>query len=394
MGRRLVALSKGTDSITYSYDASGQRVSKTVNGVTTSFYYDDRGVLVLSSRSDGTELRFYADAEGNIDSFSYNNEQFYYVRNAQNDVIGITDSTGAFVARYTYDEWGNITSITDGQGNDVSANLSHIANINPLRYRSYFYDAETGFYYVTTRYYDSDIGRWINTDRVMGVNQDMTTYNLFVYCGNNPVCRYDVGGMFWKELISGLLHAGNDFAIAIGIDTAAVGAYFLMMEPDENGIYHAVFDCWQQYFGYNELYDFAFDLGTSMVTAKFSFSCNGCGYTIWAWKGDYINLGAGAELGIYRGYSGHRTVDTSLAMWMAMVVLYKNDRIIEYYPNEYQWWITSFNPNYLNVNANDLLVFIGVGFNDSDMYKAFKKNYEKDARWSFNDLLEMAIIQF
>lgn len=191
MGRRLTALSNDSTSITYSYDASGQRVSKTVNGVTTEFYYDDRGVLVLSSRSDGTELRFYADAEGNIDSFSYNNEQYYYVRNAQNDILGITDKNGAFVARYSYDEWGAITSITDGNGVDVSANLSHIANLNPLRYRSYFYDAETGFYWLNTRYYDPAIGRFINADSILhyGIG-----YNIYSYCKNNPISYCDCGG--------------------------------------------------------------------------------------------------------------------------------------------------------------------------------------------------------
>ena len=114
MGRRLASLSNGTDSITYNYDASGQRIFKNVNGTTTKYYYDDRGSLILSSCSDGTYIYFYPDADGSIGSINYLANRYYYVRNAQNDVIGITDKTGAFVARYTYDEWGVITSITDG----------------------------------------------------------------------------------------------------------------------------------------------------------------------------------------------------------------------------------------------------------------------------------------
>ena len=143
MGRRLTALSKSGTNITYSYDASGQRVSKTVNGVTTEYYYDDRGSLIYYEMSDGTWMYFYPDSDGSIGSINYLDERYYYVRNAQGDIIGITDKTGAFVARYTYDEWGNITSITDGNGNNVANNATHIANLNPLRYRSYFYDAET-----------------------------------------------------------------------------------------------------------------------------------------------------------------------------------------------------------------------------------------------------------
>ncbi len=103
MGRRLTGLSNATTSVSYVYDAGGLRVSKTVNGITTEYCYDDRGVLILSSRSDGTRLYFYPDADGSIGSFTYGGEQYYYVRNAQNDIIGITDKTGTFVARYTYD---------------------------------------------------------------------------------------------------------------------------------------------------------------------------------------------------------------------------------------------------------------------------------------------------
>ena len=84
---------------------------------------------------DGTDIYFYPDANGSIGSISYNGNSYYYVRNAQNDIIGITDKTGVFVARYTYDEWGNVVSITDGNGNDVSADSTHIANLNPFRYR-------------------------------------------------------------------------------------------------------------------------------------------------------------------------------------------------------------------------------------------------------------------
>ena len=200
MGRRLTALSNDNTNITYNYDAAGQRISKTVNGTTTEFYYDDRGALVLSSWSNGTDIYFYPDADGSIGSIGYNGNRYYYVRNAQNDIIGITDKTGAFVARYTYDEWGNITSITDGNGNDVSTNAAHIANLNPLRYRSYFYDAETGFYWLNTRYYDPAIGRFINADVVISdADGDIKGYNLFAYCFNNPVNMSDSTGN-WPQL--------------------------------------------------------------------------------------------------------------------------------------------------------------------------------------------------
>ena len=94
--------------------------------MTTEYYYDDRGALILLSCEDGTGLYFYPEADGSIGSIGINGNRYYYVRNAQNDIIGITDKTGAFVARYTYDEWGVITSVTDGNGVDVSSNPNHI----------------------------------------------------------------------------------------------------------------------------------------------------------------------------------------------------------------------------------------------------------------------------
>ena len=193
MGRRLTSLTDGENEISYAYDASGQRISKTVNGVTTDFYYDDRGALILLSCEDGTGLYFYPEANGSIGSIGINGNRYYYVRNAQNDIIGITDKTGAFVARYTYDEWGVITSITDGNGNDVSTNPNHIANINPLRYRSYFYDSETGWYWLNTRYYNPEVGRFINADGLLD-QESIVGNNLFTYCQNNPVNMADSTG--------------------------------------------------------------------------------------------------------------------------------------------------------------------------------------------------------
>ena len=203
MGRRLMSLTNDENSVSYTYNADGQRISKTVNGVTTTYYYDDRGALVLSSCSNGTKLYFYTNADGSIDSFEYNGNHYYYVRNAQNDIVGIVDSTGAFVARYTYDAWGNITAITDGAGNDVSANATHIANLNPLRYRSYFYDAETGWYWLNTRYYNPVVGRFINADGLLSTGQGVLGHNMFAYCGNNPVNRIDANGMCYYGLPCG-----------------------------------------------------------------------------------------------------------------------------------------------------------------------------------------------
>ena len=381
--------------MSFTYDDNGIRTSKTVGNVKHSYYLN--GSQIVAEQWGDKLIVYLYDSTGMPIGMMYRTESyavdqwdvFWFEKNLQGDIVAVYNSAGTKVATYTYtDAWGNHSvSYTNG---GASTGVQY----NPFRYRGYYYDTEIELYYVSSRYYDSKIGRWINVDSVMGINQDMTTYNSFVYCGNNPVCRYDVGGMFWKELIGGIIHAANNFAVAIGIDTAAIGAPFLMMEQDDSGVYHASFNCWQQYVGYNQLYDFAFNLGTSMVAAQFAFSYDGCGYTVWAWKGDYINLGAGAEIGVYRGSSGHRTVDTSLAMQMAMIVSYRNEWIIEYFPSKVQWWITGFNPKYQNKNANGLLATIGVRFNEPGMYYAFKRQWGGDARWSFYDYLGLAILQF
>ncbi|MFR6646206.1 MAG: RHS repeat-associated core domain-containing protein [Acutalibacteraceae bacterium] len=88
---------------------------------------------------------------------------YYFVCNWRGDVIRIYDGAGTVVANYNYDVWGNVISVTDANGAAIT-DPTHIANVNPLRYRGYYYDSETGFYYVSSRYYDPEIGRWINAD--------------------------------------------------------------------------------------------------------------------------------------------------------------------------------------------------------------------------------------
>ena len=94
------------------------------------------------------------------------------------------------VVSYEYDAWGKVYSVTGSLADTLGT-------INPIRYRSYYYDNETGFYYLNSRYYDPEVKRFINADGVIGANQDLTSYNLYAYCGNNPVIRKDSSGEFW-----------------------------------------------------------------------------------------------------------------------------------------------------------------------------------------------------
>ncbi|WP_177577085.1 RHS repeat domain-containing protein [Hydrogeniiclostridium mannosilyticum] len=122
--------------------------------------------------------------------------RYTLVRDLQGNVIGLADKNGNLAAKYTYDAWGNILSVTDGQGNDVSGNPGHIANVNPLRCRGYYFDQETGFYYLHTRYYDPKVGRFINADEQLNMNLRLLGATMFVYCLNNPTNMIDTVGQF------------------------------------------------------------------------------------------------------------------------------------------------------------------------------------------------------
>ena len=129
---------------------------------------------------------------------------YYFVCNWRGDVIRIYDGAGAVVANYNYDAWGNVISVTDANGAAIT-DSTHIANVNPLRYRGYYFDSETGFYYVSSRYYDPEIGRWINADSsdTLTANfENFAQYNVFAYCFNNSVNMCDLDG-FWAFAIAG-----------------------------------------------------------------------------------------------------------------------------------------------------------------------------------------------
>ena len=156
---------------------------------------------------------------------NYNGTTYYYITNIQGDVLKIVNSSGTAMATYTYNAWGELLSSSGS-----------LAAVNPIRYRSYYYDAETGFYYLQSRYYDPVICRFINADDVtmLGVNGDFSSVNLFAYCGNNPIKNRDDAGTFFftalgavSGFIGGAVSAlvmGEDFATAMEMGCAgAVG---------------------------------------------------------------------------------------------------------------------------------------------------------------------------
>ena len=116
-----------------------------------------------------------------------NGTEYYYLKNAQGDILGLTDNTGTQVVSYTYDSWGKLLSI-DGTLKDT------VGAKNPYRYRGYRYDTETGLYYLQSRYYNLEWGRFINNDSIAGSVGELLGHNVFAYCKNSPVNASDPTG--------------------------------------------------------------------------------------------------------------------------------------------------------------------------------------------------------
>jgi len=124
-----------------------------------------------------------------------NGVEYYYVRNAQDDIIGLIDDSGNLVVTYVYDSWGKLVSINGTLKDTVGVK-------NPYRYRGYRYDNETGLYYLQSRYYNPEWGRVVNTDSIIGQFGEPLSHNLYAYCRNNPVNFSDPTGFIpWDTLL-------------------------------------------------------------------------------------------------------------------------------------------------------------------------------------------------
>ena len=213
----------------FTYDACGRRLTKN-NLVYT---YDRNGKLIR--QSDG--LEFFYDHTG-VAGMKYNDTTYIYRKDVQGNIIALLDSSGGIVVKYTYDAWGNYAAEaldyydgkvqfknvdSDKAFNADYAKYKQLANINPFRYRGYYYDTETELYFLKTRYYDPEVGRFISPDSIGYLDPEtINGLNLYAYCNNNPVTNVDPNGnKWWHWLLGAVIIIA---AVALSVVTAGVAA--------------------------------------------------------------------------------------------------------------------------------------------------------------------------
>ncbi len=196
-------MSKEGTAITYQYDENGLRTEKVVNGTTTRYAYTDDRLTHYNRAGQTMYIRY--DANGEAIGFRHGGVEYTYMKNLQGDITGIVAANGEVVVKYNYDAYGRCLVVTGTQADTLG-------QLNPLRYRGYVYDSETELYYLQSRYYDPEMGRFINADdeSVLKLDQGHTSeYSLFVYCLNNPVNAKDDDGMYAVAIGAGVWLASN-----------------------------------------------------------------------------------------------------------------------------------------------------------------------------------------
>lgn len=190
---------------TFTYNADGIRVGKSAPGTTTTYGVD--GERIVYEKTNGHIKRYFYDESG-IAGFEYSGQKYVFRKNLQGDVVGICSSSGTLIGEYVYDAWGNL----------LEEPTNSVLLANPFRYRGYYYDTSIGLYYLNSRYYDPETGRFLNEDLVSYLEpESIGGINLYAYCLNDPVNNIDPSGHFViSAFLTGLL-------ITAGIG-AAVGA--------------------------------------------------------------------------------------------------------------------------------------------------------------------------
>jgi RHS repeat-associated protein len=201
-------------SITFTYNADGIRIGKNVNGTQYEYIVSGSQILAEKWTYGGVEyfLQYLYDESGSPIGLNYRTSQyaenvfdvFYFEKNLQGDIVAIYNDSGTKIGTYAYDAWGNFTYSTTSGITALERNI--VLNYNPFRYRGYYYDDDLGMYYLQSRYYNPQWGRFVNADGYISTGTGLLGYNMFTYCNNNPVMNVDpIGESFLAILAWGII---------------------------------------------------------------------------------------------------------------------------------------------------------------------------------------------
>ena len=218
-GRRLTRLTYSGGYYEYSYNDQGQRIQKKdYRAVKWDYTYD--GNRLIRETSMNGKLDFLYDEYGSLYGFiKDDDEKFFYIRDRLQNILGIVNISGQIVVKYKYDAWGKPLSV---EGSLAST----IGQLNPFRYKGYYYDNESGMYYCNSRYYNPQWGRFLNSDSIEYLDpESINGLNLYAYCGNDPINRFDPTGHSWKSFWNGVgaWFSDNWVKLAIGAGAIALG---------------------------------------------------------------------------------------------------------------------------------------------------------------------------
>lgn len=379
-GRVLSKILDGENTVAeYKYNQKGYRTYKKTSNQEVFYYWTEgqltREKIYYSKSNRWYDLWYLYDASGSVIGYEYSNiddlgvklsNRIYYEKNIQGDVIALLDSRGIEIALYSYDAWGNIIDSTCYEGNEVAYQL------NSITYRGYYRDKETGFYYLQSRYYDSEIKRFINADGYenLGKSGSRWAYNLYIYCEGEPVGNTDPNGCSLKSI-------------------QGIGFY----NSQKNIFYYSI-NAPQRAAGYCSLFDYGSGLLTfDIAWLDVRFSYDSKEWRIELWKGIYgqaygFGMSSGAEIGVYYRkwyylYGWYQCADNANCLAMSYDLYNGNTKIYSRNSSEKDnykgkhWWLTGFRVGIKKKPSQLTMKNVKITLKSETMAKNFEKSLKK-----------------
>ena len=234
--------------IAFTYNADGIRTSKTVDGVKHEYLLNGSQIMGERWTIEGVKytLIYLYDENGSPMGLKYRTnayaaneyDYFFFEKNLQGDIVAVYNASGTKIGGYIYDAWGVCTtSVTSG---NTTLENSIVQSYNPFRYRGYYCDTQSGWYYLQSRYYNPYWGRFVNADGYVSTGQGILGNNMFAYCGNNPISRIDSLGSSWKDFLIDLITFGVE-AVEAKNDMIEFGEWFWNESLNVDGT-HSLYD--------------------------------------------------------------------------------------------------------------------------------------------------------